>query len=68
MSNRLSPSTGSMLMTLCPKCLSFYREHPDEYLIKRISPWDGPKSSCTKCNWFGYDYLVVEKERPLYGT
>ena len=55
--------SSSMVMTLCPRCLSFYRERPNEYLIRRLTPWNGPKSCCTKCDRLGYDYEIVEKAR-----
>ena len=56
-------STSFMTMTLCPKHLSFYKDRPDDYDIIRLTPWNGPVSECTKCNWYGYDYLITEKAR-----
>ncbi len=56
-------SSSNMVMTLCPKCFSFYRERPSEYRIRRLSPWDGPRSICSKCDRLGYDYEIVEKAR-----
>ena len=58
-----SLTSSSMVMTLCPRCLSFYREHPNDYLIKRLTVWNGPRSICTKCDRLGYDYEIVEKAR-----
>lgn len=56
-------STSFMTMTLCPYHLSFYMDRPDDYEVIRLSPWNGPISACTKCNRFGYDYLITEKAR-----
>ena len=59
MTNRFPSSI--MVMTLCPRCLSFYRNHPEEYEIERLSNWNGPMNTCSKCEKFGYDYKIIDK-------
>lgn len=51
----------TLIMTLCPTCLNFYRNHPEEYFIRRITPWNGPKYSCSKCDRYGFDYEITDK-------
>ena len=47
---------------LCRKCVSFYKDSP-EYRVKRITPPEGAKDTCDRCgSYFGYDYLITEKE------
>lgn len=53
--------TSCMVMTLCPRCLSFYINHPNDYDVERLTEWNGPKSICTKCNYLGYDYRITDK-------
>lgn len=51
---------------LCPHCLADYKSHPD-YLVRRLNPFDREKQPCDKCDGYGYDYIVTERQRPAHG-
>lgn len=45
---------------LCPKCLSDYRSIPN-IIVKRLNPYNKTKDKCDRCNAYGYDYVIYEK-------
>ena len=47
---------------LCKDCLQIYRALP-EFIVTRVNPLSKVKEKCDKCEGFGYDYFVYEKQR-----
>lgn len=45
---------------LCPRCAADYRE-TEEYVVRRVDPYDDTKGTCDKCDRPGYDYFVYKK-------
>ena len=45
---------------LCRDCLQIYRALP-EFIVTRVNPLSKVKEKCDKCEGFGYDYFVYER-------
>ncbi len=56
------PVDKEQIRSLCSKCLKDYIQHPD-YIVRRLDPFAKIKSKCDKCEKFGYDYVITEKNR-----
>ena len=56
------PINENNVRCLCRKCLQDYIDS-GSYIIKRLDPFSSEKSTCDKCENFGYDYIVYEKSR-----
>ena len=48
---------------LCPSCAHDYMEAG--YTIKRLDPFAHSKERCTKCEGFGYDYIVYDPRQKV---
>ena len=52
---------------LCRDCLQIYKALP-EFSVTRVNPLSKVKEKCDKCQGFGYDYFVYERNpRPKGG-
>lgn len=52
---------------LCRDCLRIYKVLP-EFIVTRVNPLSKVKEKCDKCEGFGYDYFVYERNpRPKGG-
>lgn len=45
---------------LCQKCVRIYKEMPG-FSVTRVNPLSNIKEKCDKCQGFGYDYFVYER-------
>ena len=46
---------------LCETCLQKYKEK-SEYLFRRLDPITREKKLCSKCQNYGYEYVILKKE------
>ena len=46
---------------LCEPCLRKYKEN-SEYLFRRLDPLTREKKLCSKCQNYGYEYVILKKE------
>lgn len=54
------PEKEENIRCLCPKCLSGYVQNPD-YIVRRLDPFAKVKDKCEKCDGYGWDYVVIER-------
>jgi len=47
---------------LCGKCANEYRAC-DEYIVRRVDPFDNSTESCQRCGRPGHDYIVYKKSQ-----
>lgn len=55
------PKNESDVRCLCPRCYADYKNHPD-FTVRRLNPFDDEKHHCDKCDGYGYDYIVRERQ------
>ena len=46
---------------LCETCLGKYKENP-KYLVRRLEPFVREKKLCSKCQNYGYAYIIITKD------
>lgn len=54
------PRHKDNIRCLCGKCLQDYELNPN-YMIKRLDPFAREKQKCDRCQNFGFDYIVIDK-------
>lgn len=57
------PKRKSDVRCLCSKCLEDYMNHPD-FIVKRLNPFAKEKQRCDKCNDYGWDYILIDRQSP----
>lgn len=45
---------------LCERCLQDYKEKR-QYILKRLDPFIREKKLCSKCQGYGYEYIIIKK-------
>jgi mRNA interferase MazF len=54
------PEKQENIRCLCPKCLNGYIQSPD-YIVRRLDPFAKVKEKCDKCEGYGWDYVVIDR-------
>jgi mRNA interferase MazF len=55
------PKDKTTIRCLCPRCLNDYKE-TGAYIIRRIDPFQKEKEHCDRCNYLGWDYVVIDRK------
>ena len=55
------PKDKTTIRCLCPRCLNDYKE-TGAYIIRRLDPFQKEKEHCDRCNYLGWDYVVIDRK------
>lgn len=57
-----APRDKTAIRCLCPQCAQMYR-NTENFIIRRLDPFQKSKDTCDRCKRPGWDYVVLEKKR-----
>lgn len=60
------PKDRTAVRCLCPSCLDAYKS-ADEYIVRRLDPFQKAKEACDLCSNLGWDYIVTQRKHK-HGT
>ena len=55
------PKDKTTIRCLCPRCLNEYKG-TGAYIIRRLDPFQKEKDNCDRCNYLGWDYIVMDRK------